>query len=84
MLYFFGPRWGLKKSIERRKPMQNASISSVHTHLKIAMRDLREVMDDIQGMYYHLFVRMLQHQKDLEFIQAKLLDASPELDEPPS
>ena len=60
--------------------MQNASLTEACKALNIVTRELREVMDDTQQMYHHLFVQTLDIHNSLQSILRKLKDAETELE----
>ena len=55
--------------------MPKESLASTCKSLEITIQDLREVMDEAQGMYHHAFVRTLDIHHTLQTILTNLKDA---------
>ena len=55
--------------------MPKETLASTCKTLEITIQDLREVMDETQGMYHHAFVRTLDIHNTLQTILARFKDA---------
>ena len=55
--------------------MQNEAVADARSFLSSALREFREVMDETQSMYYHLFIRTLTVQQQLQSAMCRLQDA---------